>query len=84
MVQIARDKSGRLVIGLNLKRHQIYKSKQELKDTPYGVRECWVIDEAKPLEPKEWIGSKMVFPKNEEYFSEKIKSLTWDNEPINL
>ena len=48
------------------------------------MRECWVIDETKPLEPKEWIGSKMVFPKNEEYFSEKIKSLTWDDEPINL
>lgn len=48
------------------------------------MRECWVIDKAKPLEPKEWIGSKMAFPKNEEYFSEKIKSLTWDDEPINL
>lgn len=84
MVQIARDKSGRLVIGQDLERCPIYKSKKVSIDTPYGVMEQWVDDKTQPLDPKEWTGTKLLYPKNEDLFDDKIKCLTWDDEPVNL
>lgn len=82
-MQIARNKNGELVIGERLRRKKRYARKQEEVYTPYGDKEVMVDDLSKPLDPIEWEGVYDVVS-DESVFTERIKILTWADEPITI
>lgn len=80
---IARNKNGTLVIGDYLKRKKRYEQKLEECYTPYGEKEFLVNDYDKPLDPIEWDGAYDII-NDESIFADKIKNLTWNQEPIKI
>lgn len=82
-MELARNKNGDLVIGHYLKRKERYVQKFKKISTPYGEKEVLVDDYDHLLEPIEWDGVYDVI-KDESVFTNKIKNLTWEQEPIKI
>lgn len=89
MIQVARNKNGVLVIGENLVREERYELKEVWEESyhngdPYKTM---VEDKTKPLPSEKWRsswGSSIYQILDETLFSEWVKDLTWEDEPITI
>lgn len=84
MMQIARNKDGRLVIGKRLRRKKRYAQKRVCSYNIGGcIEEVMGDDHRKPLDQIEWEGVYGIV-RDESVFDLKIRCLTWNDEPIKI